>query len=571
MAKIGDQLFYAAGKSGVSAVVGFESKQNRVVRYALNLDDGEPARTHIHVFFDESDLDSISIQNTSSEHLAQFKKLNAEMSFYFAISTEPEAFANAGYVDISRATKKAEFTPYRDNQHFKVTCDADVLLYPGIQYYLWIFPGFSLDGNSTWGWVSWGRSLTITAEASGTAEYAVTYDAGDGSGAPEDQTKTHGEDLVLSGIVPTRKGYSFRGWATEPDGDVAYQPGDSYATDEPVALYAVWQVNRYTDTFDPNGGTGGGSFTGDYGTSYQAPKAARELFAFAGWKAGEKQVEPGQTVVHDDADDMFYAQWTRTGYRITCDPSGGVFQGSEEITSITVKPGEAIGASIGAARKADTVTKRTVTLKANGGGCLVRSLVSASRTQYTFAGWYDQAGAQVYDRDGNCVDGAYWKDGLWVHTDDLQIVAGYSEETEPFEPVELPAASRVGYRFQGWSTDPEGGELLIGTFTPREDVTLYAVCVEAKETDAQRCRVRVNTRGRNRAFRVLVKTKGTVIPCAVYLTVIRPLTATHDGAGTVTLHGDISVVYDGNGTVRLVGAAVAKYEDGTVTIKGGIR
>jgi hypothetical protein len=50
MATLSNRTFYASGKSGASAVVGFESLQNRVVRYNLNLSSKEQAN-HINVTF----------------------------------------------------------------------------------------------------------------------------------------------------------------------------------------------------------------------------------------------------------------------------------------------------------------------------------------------------------------------------------------------------------------------------------------------------------------------------------------------------------------------------------------
>lgn len=173
MATLSNPVFYKAGTAGASAVVGLDSSQNRVVRYDLKLESGEQA-SHISVLFDEYN-GSITIGNGAD----QFSKINGDMSFYFAISTDPHAFANAGYADISRATGKAVFTLYRGSvanadAKYRVSCEADMLLYPGKQYYLWVFPGFSnaAGGNSTWGWVHWGSSLTTIVELSGHAEIA---------------------------------------------------------------------------------------------------------------------------------------------------------------------------------------------------------------------------------------------------------------------------------------------------------------------------------------------------------------------------------------------------------------
>lgn len=76
--------------------------------------------------------------------------------------------------------------------------------------------------------------------------WTVDYDANGGSGAPASQTKTYGQTLVLAADVPTRTGYTFKGWATTSDASVAqYQPGGNYTANQAATLYAVWEVAKY--------------------------------------------------------------------------------------------------------------------------------------------------------------------------------------------------------------------------------------------------------------------------------------------------------------------------------------
>lgn len=572
MATLSNHVFYSDGNAGASAVVGFVDHVNRLVRYDLNLDSGEQG-SEIHVLFDESDQSSIVVGDENAEHLRQFQKLNNEMSFYFAITTEADAFTNAGYDDIARATGKAWFEPYRDDKHFKVTCDGDVLLYPDTQYYLWIFPGFSEKGNETWGYVGWGNYLTITVDVSGTVQsYTVEYDASGGSGAPESQTKDHGRDLTLSSTIPTRKGHSFLGWATAAEGEVAYQPGDTYATDAAVTLYAVWKVNQYTDTFDPNGGTGGGSFTGDYGSSYTAPIATRPGYLINGWwsakTGGSKVANPGQTITHNASNDTAYAHWNIRTYTISCDPNGGVFQGSEQATQLTTKLHSGSIASIGTAEKGITTEEWAVNLDPNGGSCPVEKVVSGGTVAHTFTGWYDQNGNRVYDANGNCVEGQFWQEGKWIYDNDLQISAWYRKAPVEFMPVELPRPERAGYRFLGWAMDPQNQEGISGNYVPQsENVTLYAIW-EVLVVEMPRLMALVYARGRFRPYRVLVDGKPYMLRLETRPT---PLAATYDGKGKVTLRGDVFAIYDGAGKVRLAGAVKVTYENGKVTIKGGTK
>ena len=87
--------------------------------------------------------------------------------------------------------------------------------------------------------------------------YTVSYDANGGSNAPGTQTKTENVALTLASTIPAREGYTFRGWATTPTATTAdYQPGESYTANATVTLYAVWEKESYTVSYDANGGTG---------------------------------------------------------------------------------------------------------------------------------------------------------------------------------------------------------------------------------------------------------------------------------------------------------------------------
>ena len=86
--------------------------------------------------------------------------------------------------------------------------------------------------------------------------YEVKYDANGGGNTPARQTKTENVTLILTFTIPTRYGYTFKGWATSSSATLAtYQAGGSYTANESVTLYAVWKINTYTVSFDVNGGT----------------------------------------------------------------------------------------------------------------------------------------------------------------------------------------------------------------------------------------------------------------------------------------------------------------------------
>ena len=111
-------------------------------------------------------------------------------------------------------------------------------------------------GSSTY-----NGTLNVTAAITVTVTYAkltysITYEANGGTGAPTAETKTYGETLTISTTVPTRTGYIFKNWNTKADGTgTTYEPGDSYATDAALTLYAQWEICNLSAT------AGKGSFS----------------------------------------------------------------------------------------------------------------------------------------------------------------------------------------------------------------------------------------------------------------------------------------------------------------------
>lgn len=87
--------------------------------------------------------------------------------------------------------------------------------------------------------------------------FTITFDNNDGIGGPASQLINANETGVLTIQIPSRVGYSFRGWDTSPDAVTpVYLPGDNITLTEDITLYAVWNIWTYTLTFDANGGRG---------------------------------------------------------------------------------------------------------------------------------------------------------------------------------------------------------------------------------------------------------------------------------------------------------------------------
>ena len=128
------------------------------------------------------------------------------------------------------------------------------------------------------------------------ARHTVSYNANGGSGAPSAQTKWYGSVLTLSGTRPTRTGYTFQGWATSAGGGVAYQPGQGYANDADITLYAVWKANTWSVKYNANGGSGApADQTKTYGQTLKlsTTKPVRTDYNFMGWATSKANADKG--------------------------------------------------------------------------------------------------------------------------------------------------------------------------------------------------------------------------------------------------------------------------------------
>ena len=128
------------------------------------------------------------------------------------------------------------------------------------------------------------------------ARHTVSYNANGGSGAPGSQTKWYGSVLTLSGTKPTRTGYTFQGWATSAGGGVAYQPGQGYANDANITLYAVWKANTWAVKYNANGGSGApADQTKTYGQTLKlsTTKPVRTDYNFMGWATSKANADKG--------------------------------------------------------------------------------------------------------------------------------------------------------------------------------------------------------------------------------------------------------------------------------------
>ena len=87
--------------------------------------------------------------------------------------------------------------------------------------------------------------------------YTLHYDANGGSGAPPSQSMTSSEyqvSFLISDKIPTRDGYTFKGWADSPYGEPKYLRADGYhwycnvvnGQTNSKTIYAIWEVHNHS-------------------------------------------------------------------------------------------------------------------------------------------------------------------------------------------------------------------------------------------------------------------------------------------------------------------------------------
>ncbi len=189
--------------------------------------------------------------------------------------------------------------------------------------------GYTPNKSSVTGTYGSGSHVVTYYEKS----YTVTYNANGGSGAPGVQTKKYFTDLKLSSTIPTRTGYSFGGWGTtSTDTSINYSPGDTYSSNSSITLYAIWNRNKYTVSFNANGGSGApASQTKLYGLdmTLSSTVPTRSGYTFKGWGTSSTSTtasyQPGGTYTSNSARTL-YAIWESnapTTYTVSYNANGG--------------------------------------------------------------------------------------------------------------------------------------------------------------------------------------------------------------------------------------------------------
>lgn len=149
------------------------------------------------------------------------------------------------------------------------------------------FGGWNKADGTAWDYASDKVTDNITLYAKWAANtYTITFDTAGGSEiAPI--TQDYGT-VITAPEAPTREGYTFTGWDREIP---TTMPAEN------MTVTAQWEINRYTITFDTNGGSEIAPITQDYGTAITAPAdPTREGYTFIGWDTEIPKTMPAENI-----------------------------------------------------------------------------------------------------------------------------------------------------------------------------------------------------------------------------------------------------------------------------------
>ena len=156
--------------------------------------------------------------------------------------------------------------------------------------------------------------------------FTVTYNANGGYVSPSSKTVTYGSTYGTL-ATPTRTGYTFLGWYTSATGGSRVLSTTEVTRHENHTIYARWDANDYTVTFNGNSGTPSyTSKTVTFDSMYGSlPTASRVGYTFLGWYTAQTggTLVTSSTKVAIAGNHTLYARWRANTLTVYYDANGG--------------------------------------------------------------------------------------------------------------------------------------------------------------------------------------------------------------------------------------------------------
>jgi len=282
------------------------------------------------------------------------------------------------------------------------------------------------------------------------ADYTITYKLDGGTNNKSNPTAySYGEEVILGNA--SKVGYTFVGWYTDPEFTDKIEKINKTDYGDFI-LYAKFTINKYTITFDSNGGSLVEPLTADYGTKIIKPdNPIKEGYVFVGWFSDEELTKLYTLSTMPSDDITLHAKWILEGYTITYNLDGGI---NNENNKVDYMYGDEF------------------------------ELLSPSKIGYKFIGWYTDSEFTTEIKKINVTDTgdiilyAKWEKEIYIITYNLD--GGINNEKNPVsytygDEIVLLDPVRDGYKFVGWYTDSDFvNSIDVINKDDVNDITLYA-------------------------------------------------------------------------------------------------
>ncbi len=250
-------------------------------------------------------------------------------------------------------------------------------------------------------------------------------------------------------IEPILKGYTFLGWYS----DMSYQNEFTSSTPitENTCLYAKWEINKYTLSFDSVGGSDVTPIIADYNENIAEPEPpTKDYFTFLGWFKEPECLNSFIFFMMPSEDITVYAKWKPNVFNISFETNGG-----NSISDLQV----------------EYHTEVETPIPVRGG--------------YVFLGWFEDEALQIpFNTElmpsNNLVLYAKWNNDLFTINFDSQGGSEISSEQyyyqeqikEPLKPF------KENYIFVGWYLDKECNKIFDLSLMPAHDLIVFAKWVD---------------------------------------------------------------------------------------------
>ncbi len=351
---------------------------------------------------------------------------------------------------------------------------------------------YTLNAGTTYkfGIQYYNNSITGTINFKFGKVYTITYNANGGSNAPSTQSKFFGSELTLSSSIPTRAGYTFKGWATNNSATSAtYQPGDAYTSNAGATLYAVWVENPIS--LSVNSAVNATITSGGYVKYYTYTPT-----------------ETGQYVIYStgDTDTRVYL-YDSSGNELDSDDDGGDNHNFRLVQNLTAGTTYKYAVKYYSSSTTGTINFKfgriyNINYNANGGSGapttqtkdygsdITLSSTVPIRSGYTFKGWATNSTATTasyqveatYSTNANLTLYAVWEANTYTINYNANGGSGAPSSQTKYYGTNITLSSTVptrsGYTFLGWASSSTATTATYqpgSTFSSNSAITLYAV------------------------------------------------------------------------------------------------